>query len=306
MADEPKASPQGRYLIWYVVAILLVLLSFQFYSNATQKAEITYSEFRRLVEIKGINDLTIGPEDITGKLLPNGIEELAKLRKEPDLAKKIAQQQPEKKPPYFTAVRMEDRGLVQYLDKQGISYKATPERTLLNTLISWILPMLLLVGIWVYFFRRIGAGASGLMTVGKSKAKVYMQDETKVTFQDVAGVDEAIEELKEIIEFLKNPAKFQVLGGKIPKGVLLVGPPGTGKTLLARAVAGEAGVPFHEPHRLGLRGNVCGRGCGPGAGPVCHLPRRRRPALFSLMNWTQWARPGGFLPWPARRSGKIP
>ena len=139
---------------------------------------------------------------------------------------------------------MEDRDLVQYLDKQGIRYKATPEKTLLNTLISWILPMLLLVGIWVYFFRRIGAGAGGLMTVGKSKAKVYMQDETKVTFQDVAGVDEAIEELKEIIEFLKNPAKFQVLGGKIPKGVLLVGPPGTGKTLLARAVAGEAGVPF--------------------------------------------------------------
>ena len=138
---------------------------------------------------------------------------------------------------------MEDKDLVQFLDKQGIRYKATPEKTILNTLISWILPMLLLVGIWVYFFRRIGAGAGGLMTVGKSKAKVYMQDETKVTFQDVAGVDEAIEELKEIIEFLKNPAKFQVLGGKLPKGVLLVGPPGTGKTLLARAVAWRCSFP---------------------------------------------------------------
>ena len=245
MADEPKAGPQSRYLIWYVLAVILVLLIFQFYSNATQKAEITYSEFRHLVEIKGINDLTVEPENITGKLLPNGVDELAKLRKEPDLPQKIAQQQPDKKPPYFTAVRMEDRDLVQFLDKQGIRYKATPEKTMLNTLVAWILPMLLLVGIWVYFFRRIGAGgAGGLMTVGKSKAKVYMQDETKVTFQDVAGVDEAIEELKEIIEFLKNPAKFQVLGGKIPKGVLLVGPPGTGKTLLARAVAGEAGVPF--------------------------------------------------------------
>ena len=244
MADEPKASPQSRYLIWYVLALIVVLLIFQFYSTATQKAEITYSEFRHLVEIKGVNDLTVEPENITGKLLPNGIEELAKLRKEPDLSKKLAQQQPEKKEITFTTVRMEDRDLVQLLGKQGIKYKATPEKTILNTLISWILPMLLLVGIWVYFFRRIGAGAGGLMTVGKSKAKVYMQDETKVTFQDVAGVDEAIEELREIIEFLKNPAKFQVLGGKLPKGVLLVGPPGTGKTLLARAVAGEAGVPF--------------------------------------------------------------
>jgi cell division protease FtsH len=244
MAEEPKPSPQARYLIWYVLALVLILLVFQFYNTVKQKTEISYSEFRHLVEIKGVDHLTVDSENIIGKLLPNGIEELAKLRKEPDLAQKIAQQQPEQKPPSFTVVRMEDKDLVPLLDKQGISYKATPEKTLVNTLISWILPMLVLLGIWVYFFRRIGAGAGGLMTVGKSKAKVYVQDETKVTFQDVAGVEEAIEELKEIIEFLKNPAKFQVLGGKIPKGVLLVGPPGTGKTLLARAVAGEAGVPF--------------------------------------------------------------
>ena len=244
MAEERKASPQGRYLIWYVLALLLILLVFQFYSTVKQKTEISYSEFRHLVEIKGVDHLTVESENITGKLLPNGLEELVKLRKEPDLPQKIAQQQPEQKPPSFTVVRMEDKDLVLFLDKQGISYKATPEKTMVNTLISWILPMVVLLGIWIYFFRRIGAGAGGLMTVGKSKAKVYVQDETKVTFQDVAGVEEATEELKEIIEFLKNPAKFQVLGGKIPKGVLLVGPPGTGKTLLARAVAGEAGVPF--------------------------------------------------------------
>jgi cell division protease FtsH len=244
MAEERKPSPQGRYLIWYVLAVVLILLIFQFYSTVKQKTEISYSEFRHLLGIKGVDHLTVESENIIGKLLPNGIEELAKLRKEPDLAQKIAQQQPEQKPPSFTVVRMEDKDLVPLLEKQGISYKATPEKTMVNTLISWILPMLVLLGIWVYFFRRIGGGAGGLMTVGKSKAKVYVQDETKVTFKDVAGVEEAIEELKEIIEFLKNPAKFQVLGGKIPKGVLLVGPPGTGKTLLARAVAGEAGVPF--------------------------------------------------------------
>ncbi len=243
MADEPQASSPARYSIWYVLAILLALLIFLYPSVARQSSEISYSEFRHLLEIKGINDLTIGPENITGKLLPAGIEELTKERKEPDLPQKLAQMF-EKREPTFSAVRMEDPELVKLLDKQGLKYKAIPEKTMLNTLISWVLPMLLLVGIWVYFFRKIGGGAGGLMTVGKSKAKVYVQDETKVTFQDVAGVDEAIEELKEIIEFLRNPAKFQMLGGKIPKGVLLVGPPGTGKTLLARAVAGEAGVPF--------------------------------------------------------------
>ncbi|HEY9073173.1 MAG TPA: ATP-dependent zinc metalloprotease FtsH, partial [Desulfobaccales bacterium] len=245
MANEPKASPAGRYVVWYVLAIILALLIFQYYNAAQQTTEISYSEFRHLLETKGVGDLTIGPENITGKLLPAGIQDLAKERKEPDLPQKLAKLQPEtKKPPTFTTVKMEDPDLIKLLTKQDIKYKATPEKTLLNTVISWVLPMLLLVIIWVYFFRKIGAGAGGLMTVGKSKAKVYMQDETKVTFKDVAGVDEAIEELSEIIEFLKNPAKFQVLGGKIPKGVLLVGPPGTGKTLLARAVAGEAGVPF--------------------------------------------------------------
>ncbi len=238
MADEPKASSGSRYAIWYVLAILLTIFLFQYFSALKQVPEISYSEFRHLVETKGVNDLSIGTESITGKLLPAGIEDLAKERKEPDLPKKLAQTF-EKKEPTFTTARMEDKDLVELLDKQGIKYKAIPEKTWITSLISWVLPMLLLVVIWVYFFRKIGGGAGGLMTVGKSKAKVYVQDETKVTFQDVAGVDEAIEELSEIIEFLRNPAKFQTLGGKIPKGVLLVGPPGTGKTLLARAVAGR-------------------------------------------------------------------
>jgi cell division protease FtsH len=141
-------------------------------------------------------------------------------------------------------VRLEDPDLVKNLDKQGIKYRGIQEKTWLTALLSWVLPMFFLVAIWIYFFRKMGTGAGGLMTIGKSKAKVYVQDETKVTFKDVAGVEEAEEELREVIEFLQNPGKFQVLGGNIPKGVLLVGPPGTGKTLLARAVAGEAGVPF--------------------------------------------------------------
>jgi len=242
MAEKPPSSI-ARYSIVYLLAIMLGLALFQYYSVAERTFEITYSEFRHLVENKGVNDLVVSTEGVKGRLLPNGIEELAKERKEPDLPKKL-EKQFDKKEPTFTTVRLEDAGLIDLLGKQNLKYRAVPEKTWLTGLLSWVLPMLLLVGIWVYFFRKIGTGAGGLMTVGKSKAKVYVQDETKTTFADVAGVDEAIEELKEIIEFLKNPAKFQMLGGNLPKGVLLVGPPGTGKTLLARAVAGEAGVPF--------------------------------------------------------------
>jgi cell division protease FtsH len=147
--------------------------------------------------------------------------------------------------PQFSTVRLKDDSMIERLDKQGIAYTARLEKTWLTSLLSWLLPMLLLIGVWVYFFRKMSAGAAGgILSIGKSKAKVYVEDETKVTFKDVAGVEEAIEELKEVIAFLQTPEKFQALGGKIPKGVLLVGPPGTGKTLLARAVAGEAGVPF--------------------------------------------------------------
>ncbi len=242
MTEKPPSS-MARYAIWYVLALILLLSIFQYYSAMQQSVEISYSEFRHLVQLKGVDDLTVSTDAITGNLLPKGIDELAKERKKPDLPQTL-EKQFDKKKPIFSTVRLEDPDLVKLLAKDNINYRAVQEKTWLTSLLSWVFPFLLLIGIWVYFFRKIGSGAGGLMTVGKSKAKVYVQDETKVTFQDVAGVEEAEEELKEIIEFLKNPAKFQVLGGNLPKGVLLVGPPGTGKTLLARAVAGEAGVPF--------------------------------------------------------------
>ncbi|HZK14238.1 MAG TPA: ATP-dependent zinc metalloprotease FtsH [Desulfobaccales bacterium] len=243
MTEKPP-SYMARYAVWYVLALILLLSIFQYYSALQQAVEISYSEFRHLVQIKGVDDLTVSTDTITGNLLPQGIEELAKARPNPDLPQTLAKQF-DKKKPIFSAVRLEDPDLVKLLAKNNISYRAVQEKTWLTSLLSWVFPFLLLIGIWIYFFRKIGAGgAGGLMTVGKSKAKVYVLDETKVTFQDVAGVEEAEEELKEIIEFLNTPAKFQVLGGNLPKGVLLVGPPGTGKTLLARAVAGEAGVPF--------------------------------------------------------------
>jgi cell division protease FtsH len=242
MTEKPPSS-MARYAVWYVLALILLLSIFQYYAAMQPAVEISYSEFRHLVQVKAVDDLTISTDTITGNLLPKGIDALAKARENSDLPQTLAKQF-DKKKPIFSTVRLEDPDLVKLLAKDNISYRAVQEKTWLTSLLSWVFPFLLLIAIWVYFFRKIGGGAGGLMTVGKSKAKVYVQDETKVTFQDVAGVEEAEEELKEIIEFLKNPAKFQVLGGNLPKGVMLVGPPGTGKTLLARAVAGEAGVPF--------------------------------------------------------------
>jgi len=149
-----------------------------------------------------------------------------------------------KEPKLFTSVRVEDPDLTRDLTAHGVKVTGVIESTFLRDVLSWILPAVVFIGIWYFIFQRLGQGQGGFMRVGQSKAKIYMEKDIKVTFADVAGVDEAKEELREVIEFLKTPEKFTKLGGKIPKGILLVGPPGTGKTLLARAVAGEAGVPF--------------------------------------------------------------
>lgn len=142
----------------------------------------------------------------------------------------------------------DDAELLQILEERNLTYEAEAESTFLNWMLIWVVPLLLIFLFWSYLFRRsasqMGQGPPGVMSFGKSKARVYAETNTGITFSDVAGVDEAADELKEIVDFLKNPEKFRRLGGKIPKGVMLVGPPGTGKTLLARAVAGEAGVPF--------------------------------------------------------------
>src|SRR5919107_1461326 len=148
------------------------------------------------------------------------------------------------RPKPFSAVRVEDAKLPEELEAHGVKYTGEVASRWITEVLGWVIPLLFIVGLWTFFLRRMGGAEGGVMSFARSKAKIYADDDVKVSFGDVAGVDEAEEELKEIVEFLKTPRKYTAIGGKIPKGVLLVGPPGTGKTLLARAVAGEAKVPF--------------------------------------------------------------
>lgn len=209
--------------IWIAVALMLFTL-FNIFQGPGVKAniqEINFSQFTAEVDAGSIADVTIEGDAITGHY-SNGSD-------------------------FSTYAPPNDASLVQRLQARGVAITAKPERsdspTLLGVLISWF-PMLLLIGVWVFFMRQMQGGGRGVMGFGKSKAKLLNETHGRVTFQDVAGIDEAKDELQEIVEFLQNPSKFQRLGGRIPKGALLIGPPGTGKTLLARAIAGEADVPF--------------------------------------------------------------
>ncbi len=211
--------------LWYaVLAAFGVLWVHQLWVEYRQVEPIAYSEFQSYLEQGKIEDISVTSNHISGSFkekLPDGRTRFVTTRVEPDLAKD--------------------------LQKYNIKYKGVVENTLLRDILSWVMPILLFVAIWMFLIRRMaekqGMGG-GFLAIGKSKAKIYMEKDTKVTFEDVAGVDEAKEELKEIIGFLKEPDHYGRLGGRVPKGILLVGPPGTGKTLLARAVAGEASVPF--------------------------------------------------------------
>ena len=212
-----------KNLMMWGVIVLLVLGLFQLFQNpkkSISSTEIPFSEFIENVDNGRVVNVEIRGNNISG-ILANG--------------------------EVFNTYAPNDPNLVQRLTSKGVNITASPIEdkmpSLLGVLLSWF-PMLLLIGVWIFFMRQMQGGKGGAMGFGKSKAKLLSEAKGKVTFNDVAGIDEAKEEVEEIIEFLRDPRKFRRLGGKIPKGALLIGPPGTGKTLLARAIAGEADVPF--------------------------------------------------------------
>src|SRR3954468_17913286 len=206
--------------VWYVLGFLLLFGIAQTWFMIPTGKQISYSDFKNAVRTSQVAEVYVGEQTIRGTYK----REVAGTRN-------------------FNTNRIEDPKLLEDLDTAGVKYAGEFASRWLSELIGW-LPLLLLFGVWIFFFRRMGSAEGGVMSFARSKHRVFAEDDVKVSFADVAGVDEAEQELKEIVEFLKNPKKYTTLGGRIPKGVLLVGPPGTGKTLLARAVAGEAKVPF--------------------------------------------------------------
>jgi cell division protease FtsH len=216
---------KSNFNAWYIlIAVLAILIVQAIFQQAQQTEYLPYSQFRAYLEQGKVDELVITESRIVGTL------------------KEAAPGEPDR----FVTTRVEPE-FAQELEKYGVKFGGGSDENFFTTLLSWVLPALIFFGIWIFLLRRMaagGMGAGGLMSIGKSKAKIYVEKDTKTTLADVAGVDEAKAEVQEIIDFLKDPKGYSVLGARLPRGVLLVGPPGTGKTLLARAVAGEAGVTF--------------------------------------------------------------
>ena len=209
-------------MMWAIIVFLTIGLynMFKHPQNIQQNNNISFSEFLKEVDNGRVAQVDIKGNNISG-ILSNGKN--------------------------FNTYAPNDPNLVEKLSEKGVGITATPTEdkmpSLLGVLLSWF-PMLLLVGVWIFFMRQMQGGKGGALGFGRSKAKLMNELKGKITFNDVAGIEEAKEEVEEVVEFLRDPKKFRKLGGKIPKGVLVIGPPGTGKTLLARAIAGEADVPF--------------------------------------------------------------
>ncbi len=229
---EPRASgardvmdKKASFNAWYLLIAVLLITVIQGMWQELQRTEyLPYSEFETYLRDGKIDNLTITETKIIGAL-------------------KDAQ---EGQPDAFVTTRV-DPAFAEQLRQYGVEFTGGTDSNFFSNLLSWVLPIAIFFGIWIFLLRRMamgGMGSGGLMSIGKSKAKIYVEKDTKTTFGDVAGVEEAKAELKEVVDFLKDPQSYGVLGARLPRGVLLVGPPGTGKTLLARAVAGEAGVTF--------------------------------------------------------------
>ena len=209
------------HLAYFLFALIVLLVVRDVWQQMRQTETIAYSEFQHYLEQGRIAEVTVSDQTLTGTLTQptaSGRTQFVTTRVEPDLARE--------------------------LQKSGVRFSGTVDNPWIREILSWLVPIAILVLFWSFLLPRLGQGQGGMMAIGRSKAKIYVESDTRVSFEDVAGVDEAKVELREILAFLKDPAGYGKLGARIPKGVLLVGPPGTGKTLLARALAGEARVPF--------------------------------------------------------------
>jgi cell division protease FtsH len=219
-----RMEKHQKFSVWYVLlGVWVVLIIQNLLFSALSVKTIPYSEFLAALDEKRVTSVAITSNQIQGR-----IKTRADSQEEGQL---------------FRTVRV-DPGLSELLSGHGVTFKGEIESTFVRDLLSWIIPVALFVGVWFFLMKRMQGQQPGFMTLGKNKAKIYMEDEVGVRFDDVAGVDESKQELTEVIEFLRQPERFTQVGGKMPRGILLVGPPGTGKTLLAKAVAGESGVPF--------------------------------------------------------------
>ena len=255
-----------QFNLSYFLVAFLAITAIQLWLGSRDVVQIPYSEYQQLLTGKEVTDIVVSENRIAGKF-----------------------KTPKDGKTYFQTHRV-DPDIARELDASDVEYSGATENTFLTSLLSWVVPMALFFGLWMFLFRRVAErqGLGGMLSIGKSKAKVYVEKDTGVTFKDVAGVDEAKMELEEIVSFLKDQDKYGKLGAHVPKGVLLTGPPGTGKTLLARAVAGEAGVPFFS-----ISGSeFVEMFVGVGAARVRDLfeqARKSAPCIISLMNWMPWA-----------------
>ena len=214
---------QHKFSLWYVLlGVWLVLLLHNMIASALMVENIPYSEFIKLVKEGKVTEIAISENDIQGRMAASD-----------DRSEKGA---------LFRTVRV-DPEISQLLEENNVAYSGRIESNFFGTIMSWVIPIALFFGIWMFMMRRFQQ-QSGFMAIGKNKAKIYMEDDVAIRFKDAAGVDEARQELEEVTSFLQEPGRYTRVGGQIPRGILLVGPPGTGKTLLAKAVAGESGVPF--------------------------------------------------------------